>query len=152
MAIRFADWIKRLLVKQDKHAELLQYPLFKGLAPNELQLLHATLHVREYRAGDPVFEAGNPLEAIYLIAEGELVLQSMDGSEPRILKKHGVIGVRDFFGGSKRHASARAHSDLTLLALPRSDFREILSQNPQLGVKILEKCCQMLSRGDQEQD
>lgn len=141
------EWIMGVVQGRAREQELRHYALFRELTPFELRLVHKLLHEREFKAGDLVFEAGFPMEALYLIAEGELQLSPVAPEKtPRVLKRHQFVGVLDLFAKKQRLSTATALSDLRLLAFAKEDFWELVRQNPGLGVKILSACCHFLGR------
>ena len=141
------DWVLGVVQGRAREQELRHYALFRELTPFELLLVHKLLHEREFKAGELVFEAGFPIEALYLIAEGEMQLSPIAPEKtPRVLKRHQFVGVLDLFAKEQRASTATALSDLRLLAIAKEDFWELVRHNPGLGVKILSACCRFLGR------
>jgi CRP/FNR family transcriptional regulator len=151
MAARIFQWFKSLFTSKDTHHSLRGFMLFRDLSAHDLALVSEYLHERVFRAGEAVFEEGYPLEVVYLVKSGEVEVSggSQSGTSVK-LGAYDIIGLIDLFKGKKRLNSAKAISDLTLLAVSATDFRELVSRNPALGVKLLSACCEYLAgkRGD----
>ncbi len=142
LASKLLLWFKRLFTAADAHKELLRYSLFKDLNSHQRALVASFLHNREFRAGESVFERGNPLEVIYFVESGEMEVSPLfEGEGSTVLKKNQFIGVLDLFSGKKRLSSVKALTDLKLKALSVDDLQEMLARDPALGVKLLQACC-----------
>ncbi|MCO8126703.1 ATP-binding cassette domain-containing protein [Acidimicrobiia bacterium EGI L10123] len=85
-------------------------------------------HLEEFAAGSVVFEQGARGELVYVIRSGtvEIIRQLADGGVEQLA----TLGPDDYFGelgpllGFPRSATARAVSDLQLMAYSVQDFRE----------------------------
>src|SRR3954453_9728039 len=94
-------------------ASLARIPFFAGLAADALERVAAGTRSRRFRRGEVIFHAGDPGDALFLVAEGhvKITLPADDGSEPAILT---TIGPGGFFGtlalldGAPRSATAVA--------------------------------------------
>ena len=113
-------------------------PLFEELSSRELDAVQRLLHRREYVAGESIFVQGEPGLGMYIIARGEVSIQSEPTGRELVALNNG-----DFFGEIAllneviRTATARAATDCTLLSLFQPDLLGLLDRNPRLGVKIL---------------
>ena len=113
-------------------------PLFEELSSRELDAVQRLLHRREYVAGESIFVQGEPGLGMYIIARGEVSIQSEPTGRELVALSDG-----DFFGEIAllneviRTATARAATDCTLLSLFQPDLLGLLDRNPRLGVKIL---------------
>lgn len=137
--------IKKWFGDRNQHAELRRYSLFRELNAYELGLVHKHLHQRDFKAGEVIFEEGFPMEVIYLIVSGEVEMSGIAGGEgPIVLKKHKFIGVIDLFAKGLRLNTAKALTDVSLLALSEPDFWELVNKNRALGIKLLAACCRFL--------
>ena len=141
MASKLLLWFKRLFTAADAHRELLRYFLFKDLTSHQRALV-VGFCTTEFRAGESVFERGNPLDVIYFVESGEMEVSPLfEGEGSTVLKKNQFIGVLDLFSGKKRLSSVKALTDLKLKALSVDDLQEMLARDPALGVKLLQACC-----------
>lgn len=146
MASFFPSWLKAIFEAKDSHKELLKYSLFKDLDSHQRRMVGELLHSREYKAGDLIFEAGHPAEVIYFIESGEMELTYPQAdTEPILFAPPQFVGILDHFGSQKRHATAKAATDLKLLALPVSDLHELCKRDSAFGHKVLRACCEYLA-------
>ena len=102
----------------------------------------AALRPRRFRRGETVFHAGDPGDALFIVAEGQvkITLPADDGSEPAILT---TIGPGGFFGelalldGAPRSATAVALDAVTTLVLRRDAFDRLVDEQPALRRALL---------------
>jgi CRP/FNR family cyclic AMP-dependent transcriptional regulator len=117
-------------------------PFFKELSKKEISLLTNIIHTRNYLAGEYVFYQGDPGIGLYIIREGEVIIQ-------RIIESKDIISLAtfsrgDFFGelalvdGEKRSASAIAKTDTRLAVIFKPDLDEFIETYPRKGIKILQ--------------
>jgi len=138
--------IRLRLSQAGRYPELRRFSLFKELGDHDLSLIHDCLHSREFKSGEILFEEDFPTEVIYFIVEGEVQVSGLcHGSGNWVLKKHQFLGIIDIFGTGKRLSTATALTDLKTLALPESDFWELVMVNPALGVRLLKACGRFLA-------
>lgn len=146
MLKKLLNKIKRWLEKPGQHHELRKFTLFKDLKDHELNLIFPSLHNREFKAGEILFEEGYPLEVIYFIVSGEVQLtDTPDIPVTMLLKKNQCLGVLELFVHNRRLGTAKALSNLQLLALSQVDFWEMVHKNTPLGVKLLTACNRILA-------
>ena len=101
-----------------------------------------------YRAGQSIFERGDPGNVIYLVLEGRVRL-SVSTAEGRELSfTHAVAG--DIFGeiaaldGSPRSATASALTDVRLKSLAASALHRLMVAHPALSKSVIEFLCARL--------
>jgi CRP-like cAMP-binding protein len=115
--------------------------LFRSLLGEELATVAEIAEEQPFAAGEAVFAEGEPGDALYLVIEGAVRMHRGD----RLLA---VLGVRDVFGemavldAEPRSASATVVKDAVLLKIGRDDFRDILTERPEIGIGVI----QVLSR------
>lgn len=126
--------------KNDLQAALHAIPVFNELSKKELSLLTSLVHERSYLAGEYVFYQGDPGIGLYIIMEGEVLIQRNVES---VLISLANFSTNDFFGelalvdGEKRSASAIAKTDLSVAAIFKPDLDEFIETYPKKGIKIL---------------
>ena len=128
---------------------LSKIPLFQGLSLEEISNLDQYLDIIEYEEGDTIFEEGDKGEFVCFVLDGELdvIKKSMNGS-PTIIAKHckGVsIGEMALIDELPRSATLKARTSLSLTTLSRNEFEKLLSDSPQIGIKILKYLARHLS-------
>lgn len=112
-------------------------PLFAGVDDPTLDLVAAALRVRRFRRGETIFHAGDPGEALFIVADGEvkITLPSEDGSDPAILTtipSGGFFGALALLDGAPRSATAVALGAVTCHVLHRDAFARLLDEQAAL--------------------
>ena len=98
------------------------------------------------RAGQILFEIGDPGESLFVIQAGEVaLLEPGAGAEPRLVARLGPgdpVGETDALIGRARALRAVAVSDARLLKLDRATLLEMCLERPQITLRILERQAQ----------
>lgn len=126
--------------RQLPHFERLRsLPLFAELTVQELAILAGLLHVREYVAGEVVFDEGEVGQAMYLILDGEVTICRQGQPEEGFLaglvpgEFFGELGLLD---DAIRTAQARAASNCQVVVLFREDFNGLMESHLRIAHKI----------------
>ncbi len=145
MAVNIFDWLKERFIKDPRYSRLRSFPILESLGNHDLKLVYDSLHRREFKAGETIFEQGFPLEVIYLITEGQVQVSGLFcGEGPRTFQENESVGLIDLFGRGNRVSSAKAMTDVKVQAFAAKDFWELVEKKPSLGVKLLKACCMKL--------
>lgn len=116
-------------------------PLFERLDEEERGILAAQLDEVELTAGQVIFKRGDPGDAIYIVASGEIEIFVEDTTGNRIVFETAKVG--DFFGelslldGDPRSASAVALQSTRCLKLDRADLGLLFQRHPSAAMEIL---------------
>jgi CRP/FNR family cyclic AMP-dependent transcriptional regulator len=127
-------------------------PLFERLNEEERSLLAAQLEEETFSAGTLLFRKGEPGNAIYIVASGEVEIFVEGTTGERIVFETAKTG--DFFGelslldGDPRSASAKAISDAKTLKVDRSDLQLLFSRHPAAAMDILAAIGRRLREAD----
>jgi CPA2 family monovalent cation:H+ antiporter-2 len=111
-----------------------RFPLFKGLTPEQREVLVLHFEPRTAQPGERIIRAGDRADAVYFISEGQVEV-SVGG---RRIK----LGPGDFFGemalisGLPRSADVTALDYSKFATLSRRDFRQFLSRYPDIRDQI----------------
>jgi CRP-like cAMP-binding protein len=111
--------------------------LFSSMDDVSLGMVGAALRPRKFRRGETIFHAGDPGDALFIVATGEvkITIQSDDGSEPAILT---TVGPGGFFGelalldGAPRSATAVALDAASTHVLRRDAFERLVDEHHAL--------------------
>lgn len=100
--------------------------LFTSCAKEDIKEIASVCGISSYDDGDPVFEAGEPAERLYIVHTGEVVIRKDDDEGHAVdiarFLPGDFFGELDMFLGSPRNASAVADGQVSLLKFP-SDGR-----------------------------
>lgn len=116
--------------------------LFRDLDEELLALVAASLRPRRFRRDETIFHAGDPGDALFIVADGKvkITLPPDDGSEPAILT---TIAPGGFFGelalldGAPRSATAVALEAVATHVLHRDTFDRLIDTQPALRHALL---------------
>jgi CRP-like cAMP-binding protein len=115
-------------------------PMFRGLTPEVQAKLAAIASIRDYHRGDFLWHEGDDSDSLTLIvkgrvkivreaAQGDVILEIFGEGEPV-----GSIAVYNYM---PYPASAIALEDVSVLALPRRDYFELLDRQPEFARGII---------------
>jgi CRP-like cAMP-binding protein len=135
--------------KTNLKKSLQSIPVFSNLTRRDLSNLLHIIHTRNYLTGEYIFYQGDPGIGLYLINEGEVVIQRTNEAGEVIPLATFYEG--DFFGelalvdGEKRSASAIAKTDCRLSVIFKPDLDEYIEAYPRKGIKILQGISQIVA-------
>lgn len=111
------------------------------------QAIEATAVRTTLRAGEMLFDQGDPGDAFYIIETGEIEISvhSLDGRKLAldVLSAGEVFGEIALFGGD-RTAAATAISDCVLRRMRRSDVMAAVRRDPELAFDFIDVLCKRL--------
>src|SRR5882672_1758785 len=101
--------------------------LFAGLDDTTMATVARALRRRRYKRGEVIFHAGDPGDALFIVARGsvKITVTAEDGAEPAILatiEPGGFFGELALLDGAARSASAAALGSVDALILGREAF------------------------------
>jgi CRP-like cAMP-binding protein len=105
------------------------------LLPREaLQLIAFSCSKKALKAGETLFEEGEPADAAYFVLSGAFDLVAR-GIERRV-GSDALIGETALLAEVPRRAGARAVEDAVALRIPGEVFRRVLSEFPRAAAKM----------------
>ena len=124
------------------NAEVLaDVPMFAMLDDQERAVLAERLDVETHKAGTPMFNRGDPGDALYVVREGEVEIWVKNDTGERMILEMCKRG--DFFGeislldGGPRTASALCKTDVEILVVDREDLEELIRLRPAAAMDLL---------------
>lgn len=132
--------------------------IFQDLRPEEVEevVQHVTLH--EFPPKAVIIREGDEGDGMFIMCQGEveitknLTLQLAEETPKsrvmaRLRAEDGVsFGEMALLEHDVRSATVTALSPCTMMQLGRDDFLRLVNDNPEMGVKILVRLSQLLSR------
>jgi len=109
--------------------------LFTYCTAEQMVRIASIVHQRHFAAGEKIYAANDPAEAMYCVAEGRVRLHGLDG-EQRDVEAKGTFGVQEILSDRLRSEEAWALTDALALAIEAEDFFDLLSNNIEI-VKAL---------------
>lgn len=125
------------LSQAQRVAFLARMALFRGLTEEDLAAIAARLVEFNLPAGELLYAAGDRADNFYLVHGGALISWPPgDEAEAAPLESGDCFGQGALLDGGPRQFSVSAHTDCTLLYLPRSDFEWLLADYPQVAESL----------------
>lgn len=135
---------------------LAQTPIFGQMPPDNLQAIAQRLVLHHVPAGEPIYRAGDPGDALYLVDGGEVELTAQNA--------HGVVeeldraGAGGYFGeislltGKNRTEDAAATRNTNLWVLYKTDLDELVGLYPAIGSTLNQVVASRLSAREEAMD
>jgi CRP/FNR family transcriptional regulator, cyclic AMP receptor protein len=99
-------------------------------------LLGSQVPKRSFKPGELIFREGDPASEMYVIATGDVEIQSGN----RLLDKLGsksIFGEMALVDGAPRSATAKALTDVTLVPVSEKQFLFLVSQTPHFALNVM---------------
>jgi uncharacterized membrane protein len=115
--------------------------LFQFLDQEERVVLAGQLEIGHFKAGELLFQIGEPGETLYVIRKGVVEAFFKNDTGERItldtVEAGGFIGELSLLDGGPRSASAVAVEDTEVLRLDRRNLEAFLRRQPQAAMDLL---------------
>jgi CRP/FNR family cyclic AMP-dependent transcriptional regulator len=127
--------------------------LFSGLEKDDIEMIAALCKEKKYKAGEYVFRQGDFGEYLYVIADGNILLErsralgTTEGSAViGVLGKGRALGCwPTLLGESGNHmASAACQKPTRIVAIQGADLRGMMVGSKEFGFRVLENLCFLL--------
>lgn len=122
--------------------------LICGLSARARDRLEQDRVAHAFRRGQPIFHAGTPAQALYVVRSGRVkVFRTWRGGEEQVLRLLGpgeILGYRPLLANEPYLSSAEAVEDSTLCIVPAATLRELLRDVPGLALELMEKLAREL--------
>lgn len=120
-----------------------------GIQPGDTHFGVRRAYEHFARAGEPIFEAGEPADALFVIQSGEVsVLEPAPSGEQRLVAQLGPgdsLGEADALLGRAHAARAVASTDARLLRLDSGTFRAMCLERPEIAVRVMERLAERVA-------
>lgn len=148
---------------ETRQAVLRRSPVFGGLDDDQVAAVDGLMTVRSWEAGEALFHEGDPLDSLWVVAQGHVALSRVDADGQEVitdlLAPGDMTGALAATGGAGRASgrgipsgagdagsrmsaaddTARALETTCALAVDPSVFRRILGDYPDVAVRLLEE-------------
>jgi CRP-like cAMP-binding protein len=134
LARKHADTSKRIRL-------LATCDLMRHLPAEEIESILNSVGDRQLKAGEILFKAGDPGDALYIVASGTVEVlngYSPDDHDPplAVLGQGHAFGEMSLLSGGPRTATARAAEDTELLVIAKADFARLVAGDRQLAETV----------------
>ena len=127
--------------------------LFELLDADQRPALAEVIDYQQLKAGEQLFQAGEPGESLFIVRSGQIELYIKDTAGQKIVLT--VAGVGDMFGemslldSGARTATAVAIEDTGLLILDHDDLLLLFQKNPDTALHLLAGMSTMTRKADE---
>lgn len=129
-------------------------PYFVGLTEAELDRIDALMRTRTVAEGETVYRAGDPADALYVVAEGRVKLAqaTADGTQTvtDVLVPGEVFGAMGTLGEPSHLQTATALVPSCVLRIGQADFRGVLANDARIGLRVLDDVAARLARAQSD--
>ncbi len=123
------------------------FELLSELGSEELHQVVSHLKPTRYRAGENVVRISTPGDALFLIENGEVRVQTFNGGS-WLLGPGESFGEQSLLTNQPHNASISAQTDVDLWSLSKVDFDSLLTQYPGLAISLSRMLSQRLSESN----
>ena len=138
----------------DKLAILRNHSLFGQLGVDALNRLASYSHTKSVSAGTTIFKKGDPGTSLFAVLSGTVRIsnQSTDGKDAvlNMITAGGICGEIALLDGQPRTADAFAVSNCELMFIDRRDFVPLVTQSPEIALKLIEILCGRIRRTSEQ--
>jgi CRP-like cAMP-binding protein len=115
-----------------------QTDLFRDLSKRDYKALAPSVHNLDFPKGSAIYQAGDPAEAVYIVASGEVELYDpRSPAQPfRHLGPNQVFGLHSWLTGAPVSTTAVAAGDVCLWAIPKAALDALILNVPELTQRV----------------
>lgn len=125
-----------MLLTIERVAIMKSVEMFAGTPDHILAAVARIVEEIELRAGQSLFQEGDPGDCLYIVVEGELRVHS----QARTLTRLGpgkVVGELALLDPEPRSASVNALTDALLFRIDKDPFDEVMADRPEIARGII---------------
>jgi len=130
-----------IVQSSDAFTILGRVPLFADLSEHELRALADRSVSLRVSAGEQIFSEGDPCQGFYIVETGEVkIYKTAPSGREQVLtieRAGDTVAELPVFDGGNYPASAIAVADGSLLFVSKRDFRALVLESPEVGLKVL---------------
>ncbi|MBT4934710.1 MAG: Crp/Fnr family transcriptional regulator [Rhodospirillaceae bacterium] len=121
---------------------------WRTLNGDQIDLFNAAVICRSYKAGETVFMQDDPCKGLYIIESGMIAVRKMDSDGRTAVIRLGYpgdsLGYRPLLAKENHRASAEVTKDSRVCFVDAKTTWELISKNPDLGLRFLERTAKAL--------
>jgi len=133
------DWVEDACALCEKN------PLFDKVPRKSIRWLVSHMHLRTYKAQEPIFAMGNAGAGAVILLSGEVAVRA-NGVELDRMQRGDLFGEVALADDLPRTAEVVALEDCELVFFLRSDLKEWLAVMPKEAGRLLQNLAKMLAQ------
>jgi len=118
------------------------------LGDDEVAFFNSKVTCRSYAAGQSIFMQDDPCKGLYIIESGLIAVRKRDEDDRSVVIRLGypgdTLGYRPMLARESHRASAEVTKDASVSFIDAASMRQLISNNPMLGLKFLERTAKAL--------
>jgi CRP-like cAMP-binding protein len=123
--------------------------LFDGLSDEARRLVERHFEPYSCRAGEVIFEQGDPAVFLYLLLEGSVTVRYKPYDGPAInlnqILAGGAFGWSAVVGNPSYTSGASARENVQAVRIRGTDLRDLVARNPNAGKELLDRLASLVS-------
>src|SRR5436189_461829 len=127
--------------------------IFELLHGEDRQALASVVDAMKLKAGETLFQAGEPGEALFIVRSGSIELFIKDTAGQKIVltvaEEGDLFGELSLLDSGPRTATATALTDVELLVLDRDDLLLLFQKRPDAALHMLAAMSAMTRKADE---
>lgn len=124
-------------------------PFFRGLSPEQLDLILPLFEPISAPTGSTIFKQGDEATYLYVVQHGSVTIQYKPYDGPMITLSHlqagEIFGWSSVVGGQTYTSDAISTNEAEVLRLRGSDLVQLCADHPRAGYAILDKLAEAVS-------
>ncbi len=120
----------------EKIVPLSRSHLFSHRKASDFGGLLGAVSMRNCDSGEVIFQLGDPGDAMYIIAEGEVLITDPNGHALATLGQGDAFGEMALLGSRARNATVKALREARLLVISEQSFQQLLESDPTFRAKV----------------
>lgn len=122
-------------------SELKMFEIFSQLKDEDIERIISITNPAEFEGDSVVFREGEPADHFYLLTSGKILLEQRITSSMTVtvdtLKSGDVFGTASIMDINNYTMDATVAEKSSVLILNSHEFSTLLSENPEIGYKVL---------------
>jgi len=119
--------------------------IFGQLTDTDIEWLAKAGRRKRLPANTVLIRQGEPVETLFIVLEGELVVQDAKGKQIARLGVGEIVGEMSFIEARPPSATVRAASDVVVYAVPRTVLEQGLAHNVGFAARFYKSVAMFLS-------
>lgn len=127
---------------EDEARALARIPMFRELDASQLRLVAFSAARLDVADGDILFRQGDAADAVYVVLDGEAVIEVTAGASTQEVARLGrdaLVGEMGVLTGEPRTATVRASAALSVLRVETDLFLSLMDRTPALARSVLKE-------------
>ena len=134
----------------DRAAVVRKIPLFSDLPQVAQKMIEERCYIAEYRKDHVLYREGLTADSFYCIVSGraKVFVKTPSGEEKTLIFLHrgDYVGIVSLLTNEPHSASVQMMNDSVVLRIDKKDFNSLISEIPQLALKLSESLSRRLKK------